>query len=227
MQPFDAAIERDQLQRIKAQKRIRLLAILTVMVVTARIFIKNPEPPKKAVHHNKPVRALPGMLARMPASERAKLSPEMVAKLQEADRTRGLQAAPTEVLVKKPTAADSTTLAAVPKSAREEFSYEEAPHRKQPETPEIKDIRKTTLVMLRNGRHIKAESAAKNQQNVEIVVSNVAMVARLPANMVASISENALTWHEPVPAGFVQLRPAKGITIQVEKDVARRITIRS
>ena len=70
----------------------------------------------------------------------------------------------------------------------------------------------------------KAEKAEKANNGVDILVDR-SMQAHLPSNIISSVSNNALTWKEPIPAGYTELKPAKGITITVQKSIANRITI--
>lgn len=230
MEAFDASIAREQEERAKARRRIRALSILTVMVVIARIFIKNPEPPKKAVHENKPIKARPGMLARLPASERAKLSPQVLARLQEADRNRGHgSTVPEEALVRAPEKIDTEKFVSAPKSVQPEepfISDQKQHNRVVAEDVVPKDTRKIMLVMLRNGRYLTAERAQKTNRDVEVVINEKQISAHLPSTMVTYISDKALSWQEPIPTGYTQLKPARGITIQVQNDIARRITMR-
>jgi hypothetical protein len=229
MEEFNAALDenlqRETQKRAATKRRIKVLAILAIGVGVTRIFVKPPPPPPKPVHENAQIKIMPGMLARMPEAEKAKLSPETLAKLQEADRNpwKGAPAKKDEdAIVHVPTHTPVVV------HATEEMKQElTALAKRQPKVIKHStplDPNKSTLVRLNNGRHLRVAKASKTAGGVEIFFDQ-SIVARVPARMVASVSQNALSWKEPVPAGYRRLTPAKGITIQVSKDVAKRISI--
>jgi hypothetical protein len=226
--PLSFAEERDNRKQAATRKRVVILLVACGVVIVARFFIKDPPPPKPPDHANKPFKAMPGMLKNIPLTEQAKMNPEMLAKLREADLN---------ALNKKPV---GTALAQAykpmepalenlkDKEMAEEFRYQYAKRRKISEQKhqeaEALDLTKVMLVRLANGRYLKAERANTTTASVSIQM-NRAIVANLPKKMVTSVSEDALSWVEPVPKGQVRLKPAKGITITVNENTSKRITV--
>src|SRR5262245_26995045 len=78
--------QREIEKRQAIQRRLRTLGAVFLICVVARIFIKNPEPPKQPRHAGEPLRAMPGMLRNIPEAQRDKISPELLAQLKAADR---------------------------------------------------------------------------------------------------------------------------------------------
>ncbi len=204
-------------------------------MVGARLLIKDPEPPKAADHSHKPFRALPGVLDNIPVAEQSKISPEILAQLKEANR---------RVVVKKATSLDkffkdgSYVPADVPtdnvkdQAVAQEFQYQYVrrqkiiDHQKELERAQAlaADPNKKVLVLFKSGRHIKARNTYNNPPFLAIQVDTT-MTAGVNRQHIQSVTDNAATWQEPVPAGKTRLKPAKGITITVDKKVAERITI--
>lgn len=84
---------------------------------------------------------------------------------------------------------------------------------------------RTMLVRFRSGGAIAAEMARREGRRVEVRLDKTA-VADIPGKLVVSISDNAQTWTPPVRRGYVRVKPAKGITIEVSKSTSRRISVR-
>lgn len=227
MDQFDASndelIQKALQKRRATIKRILILSFMALAIIVVRVKIKNPPPPPKPNHANVPIKILPGMLARMPASERAKLSPEMLVKFQQADQNalEKKREQPAEAIVNKDVVPPPTEIATV------HDAVQTVSHRriKRPKVfePEV-DSAKTALVLFNSGRHIKAYNASRKGMGVEIRLDRT-ITAQIPRNLVMSISNNALSWKEPVPKGYRELKPAKGITIQVLSKTAERITV--
>ncbi len=225
-------INKEELKKSSAtQKRIRNLAIIFVLVIAARVYFKNPPPVQKPVRSKAQGKILPGMLSRMPASERAKLSPDLLAKFQEVDRNaaRGMVTPPQEYLVKntpKPIEAQSQSQ---PTSdlqiAKSDFIYEaQTSNIPKISEPVYIDQSKQMLILFRNGRHVKAQRATHREGQYQIEIDR-SIAAKLPSTMIASLSSNAATWKEPLPSNYVELKPAPGITIRVQKNTAERISV--
>ncbi len=222
---------REYQKRVSTQKRIVFFSVLIVVSLIARFIVKDPEPIKKAVHTNVKVRYLPGMLDNMPVAQRSKLSPEQIAKFLEADENakKGLSK-PAEALALNPFQPPIEM-----KIARAEekpiLPVAETPEptkrpRFKPKVEEPRDLTKPMLVFFRSGGVIQVAKASREKDNVNIEVDR-SMAAGFPGTMVKEINENAATWTEPVPSGHVKLKPARGITVIVQKEIASRISVRS
>src|SRR5690349_9386264 len=77
--------EREIRIRKTTLRRIRALAATFGVAILARIFVKNPPPPKTPDYGKDAVRFIPGMLDAIPASERARMDPKLLAKMQQMD----------------------------------------------------------------------------------------------------------------------------------------------
>ncbi len=219
--------EREIKNQSATTRRIKILGAVCLISIVARVFIKPPPPPKTPHHENAPFRALPGMLENLPASERAKLTPEMLAKLQEADRSALVRKTqPEEKLAKKYEPLHAPVqLGSEEEKKKDVFAYHEK-RRKLPteEKTEEGGIGKTMLVLFKTGRFIKAQEATRLNGNVEIKVDK-SLLANLPGKWVNSISSNGLTWKEPIPTGYTRITPARGISITLAKNIAKRISM--
>jgi hypothetical protein len=222
--------EREKKRRAAEKKRRIILALLCVGAVVARLTIKNPPPPKPAYHDN--YVALPGVLEKMSLADQAKLKPELLAQLKEADSKAKVptkEQAVEAYFAKggRYTPADAPVENLNDKELQKEFQYQYARRQKmieQKKEAEILDPSKTMLVMFKNGRYVKARRTRDIDPFLAIEVDST-MAASLNKKMILSVSNNALTWVEPVPAGSVRLKPAKGITITVNQRIADQITI--
>jgi len=87
------------------------------------------------------------------------------------------------------------------------------------------DRSKKMLVRFKGGGYIKAEKTWKKNGQI-IIQYDRTLIAGIPKDRVASVTMNAVTWKEPVPRGQVRLKPARGITITLSRESARRISIR-
>ncbi len=225
----DTPEEIEQKNRQARAQRFRKLAIILVICVGARFLIKNPEQPKTPERRYDKVRYVPGMLDNLPKSAIDKMDPKLVAQIRKAETDarierlmgrgefKGTYKAPDAPL-------PNTTGEEEQRQMQFAFAKRRNVNVHLKEMEEQADVRKTTLVRFKSGGIIRAEKAVAQTPGYEISVDR-SMVARLPRQMVASVMENALDWKEPVPAGFVQLKPVKGITITISKETAKRITI--
>jgi hypothetical protein len=223
--------ERERQRRNAERKRLFILASACIAVVGVRLLIKNPEPPKAADHSDKPFRALPGVLDNIPAAERSKIKPEILAQLREADLKATKKADPVEQFFERSRGhyqpADTPNENPKDKEMEKEFQYQYV-HRQriieQKKEAVVIDPYKSTLVRFKNGRYVKARSTHSADPFLAIVLDKT-MVASLNKKQIISVTNDAQTWQEPVPKGTVRLKPAKGITITVDKNTAERITI--
>lgn len=228
----DSPEQREQKRRAALRKRLLILGSSLLVAVLARLMIKNPPPPKQVDRSRDEIRYVPGMLDALPASERVKLDPKVVAKMMEVDENarRGIKMAPaqTEVAQTGTTYKPTEPLFQDEREAvqyKENLAYNLQRRRKLKETvTEQVDTSKVMVVQFRKGGYIRAEKAAEHINQVEIRV-NRALLARYPNRLVSGIKANGLSWEEPVPAGFVKLKPAKGITATLRKNTAERISI--
>jgi len=216
-------------QKVAAQrKRIVIMGILLVGVVAARFAIKDPPPPKQADHSQTPFRAIPGLLNRLPESERNKLTPYQIAMLKEADAQATSKPSPTTMLAAtpyKPEEAPREILAPeTEKVSRFEYTKQKIVRSQYP-TPEMVDLTKDTVVLFRAGGYVKVREATRVDGHVKIDI-DPSMRAEVPKTIVRTILPKGLNWKQSPPPGMVELKPAKGITIVVSKHAAKRITIR-
>jgi hypothetical protein len=225
--------DREIAKRAATRRRTMVLGVITLIAIVIRVAVKNPPPPKSPDHAGEPFRALPGMLQNIPESERAKLSPDLLAKMQEADlKARTGRDAPATALAHVPATSEYRPAAAPVDIRTEEqkltdtkFKY--ASRRKTVELQEPisqEDFGKDKLVVFSRGGYIRVESAERAQGFVDIRLDRTSH-ALVPQKIVRSISTISLPWTEPVPAGQVKLKPARGITITIDRASAKRISI--
>jgi hypothetical protein len=215
--------EREIKKRAAFKKRLLILSSTLIISVVARFIIKDPPPPKVVDRTNDQVRYFPGMLDGLPPSERAKLKPQMIAKMMEADNAKSSLTRPSEVAV-----AQGSYKPASPLPGTEPPAYQIAtrPQNRTKinvvETPP--DLSKPMLVHFNNGNYLRVEKANLNAGNVQIRFDRT-LVANFPSTLVSSVDPNGLNWEEPVPKGYVRLKPAKGISITVRKELGEQITV--
>lgn len=222
--------EKTRAKQIATQKRIRMLVAILVIAGAARLFLKDPPKYQEVDYSNLPVRYLPGTLDKLSDDAKAKLSPKMLAKFHEADERARREAEEAEdEWVRTPyQPSDRPSKIQEDIEAYQEQLFKYAERKKRIEKIHRRiliDYSKKTLVQFKKGRFIKVQKAVKRKNHVEILV-NRSILVRLPSKMVKSVSENALEWKEPVPKGFIKLKPARGITITVAKKISNRITIK-
>lgn len=221
--------EREAQKRAATRKRTIRLIVICVVIGIVRLVVKDPPPPKRAEHARVPGVARPGMLDRIPLAEQAKMDPKILAQLREADtkaRTPGLKSA--EEIVRGP----YVPTEAPPEDVREkqldqEYAYQYVRRQKiveEKKQVESVDVTKPTLVRFKHGRFVKARRARDVSPYMAIELDRT-IVASLPKKIILSVTDDALTWKEPVEKGKVRLKPAKGITITVNKNIAQRITV--
>jgi hypothetical protein len=234
IQTSETPEEAEARRRAATAKRIKILAACSALAVVARIFISDPKrtPPPDYTKMN--IKIVPGMLDSMPASARAKLDPQLVAKMVLVDEQarRGEYGKP--VAEQAPSGpykpADAPTIVDVEAETFKEqvFAYARKrridAERQAREESQARDIRKATLVQFASGGYVRAEAAEKRPTGTAIRIDKN-MEANVPSRWVASIQTDALDWQEPVPAGQVRLRPAKGITVILHRDTASRVTV--
>jgi hypothetical protein len=110
---------------------------------------------------------------------------------------------------------------------RQEYVLTESKRRrinKEREEMEQPDPSKTTVVLFKNGGHLKTQKSLVQGDTLDIRFDKT-IRAQMPATLVHTIEENALNWQEPVPRGQVRIKPAKGITLTLGKDMAKRISL--
>lgn len=222
--------EKEEKRREAARRRAKMLIGVCVLVVLARIFIKNPEPPKLKTYNESDIQYLPGTLEAMPESTRAKLTPQQLARYQEADE-RALSGSDAfgDAWVQVPYVpqeAPPEITEDIEAYRNQVFQYAKKRKRIEIERKEMDiDYSKKMLVLFKHGRHLKAKDAYRKKKRVGIMVDKTMMV-RLPTRWVRSISDNALTWKEPIRKGYVEIKPARGITMIVSRKTSKRIRIR-
>jgi hypothetical protein len=232
MEMMETPEERDLRRRANTFRRVKILSVVCLLTIVARIFIKPPPPRKSPLHNDKPFRAIPGVLNNLSERDKAKLDPVLIAKLKEADEkaiTEFTQSK--EALAKKQETYKAIQTAMVnvedQQATKEQLFMFEQRRQKQLEARQERmepvDTSKKMLVHFRRGGTVKAEQASYETDKVRIVV-NRSLQARVPKSMVNTISENAVTWKEPIPTGYQEIKPAPGITMVVEKSIVKRIT---
>lgn len=225
--------ERELRKRNTMLRRIRILAALCVMVILARIFIKDPVPPKAPDYARETVRYVPGMLDGMPASQRAKLSAIQMARLQKAEqeyKTVQAKKAPLDMFAKshyRPSEVPLTNQSEEEALKQQIYTYAKRRRAEEKRLAKQEAVNQTQkmLVMLQNGGYLKAEQADQTAGAVRVRVDRSLQLS-LPQKMVRSVSDNAVGWKKPVPPGFVEVQPANGITIVVSQESAKRISVR-
>lgn len=227
-QTFESPEEREQKRVLARRKRVQYLSIACVVVIGARLLIKDPPRYKEPDHRNAPVVYLPGMLDAMPAADRARLNPKTVAKLKEVDRQARAKLLGIEenVTVTPYTPTEPPPLIQEDVEAYKEELYRFSMKRKTIEEKQDEmriDRSKNMLVQFKSGGYLKAENISRENKNFEIKYDSKIYVV-YPSSLVKSFSDNALTWEEPIPRGYVKIKPARGITIVLDAIKAKQIT---
>lgn len=212
--------ERELKKRISTARRIKILGAICLLTVVAKFFIKGPPPPKAPDHSNSATRISSAFLDTVPVTDRSRIAPEILAKLEAAkteSQVASANALPAKYMPPEPP---------VPLEHKEpayQLAKKKTPKKSPPATEET-DVSKRTLVLLRDGRYFRARSADRVGDEVRIVLDG-AIHLSLPRRLILSISDNAMTWREPIPLSYVQLHPAPGMTVILRKTTAKRITI--
>jgi hypothetical protein len=208
---------------------LRSLIVIAVVAAGARMLIKDPPPPKQVDRSQFKVRYVPGMLENLPKSALDKMDPKLLADIRKAEmEARMAQDFNPTMYAKgayKPSNVPLENQSAL--ETQKQYAYSNARRNakiRMTEPEEPVDTRRTTLVQFTSGGAIKAEKASAGRAGVDMDFGKT-MQARVPQKMVARITPNSLEWKEPIPRGFVELKPARGITITVAKETARRITV--
>jgi hypothetical protein len=218
--------------RQKTRRRIQILFLVCIALGVARIFIKNPPPPPKADYSKDQIRIVPGMLDQIPASERSKLDSKLIAKMVIADenaKNKSKEKA-TEYMYAKGSYQAAQPPLEIDQEAEnfKQFVYSSAVRKKIDRIAHQEkdiDLTKTTLVQFKAGRFLKVEKAKKAGEDV-IIRMDRTILAKLPKSLVMATLENASNWEEPIPRGFVRLKPAKGITVTLSQESAKRISVK-
>lgn len=223
--------EKELRLRRESAQRLRVLVVVVVLSVVARLIISDPVKPPPPDHSGVPIKILPGMLAALPVSERAKLDPQLIARMMAADE---------EIRLKKPSAVQAPKVELAYKAADKPDSDdplgEREKHRKynlamrqkavdlaHAKMEQEKNAPMKTLVRFTNGGALRVEDAHKAKDSLTIRLVGIA--ATFPAAMVRSTSTNPADFTEPVPAGMVRIQPAHGITVTIAEGTAKRISI--
>lgn len=222
--------EQALLRKKNAAQRRRFLLVTCVLAIGARFLIKDPPPQKTPDRSQKSVRYVPGMLEDLSPSAMAKMDPKILAqmKIAQAKYKQEMQAAASAKgkIIYRPTDAPLANLADEEEVRQTQFIYEK---KKQLQIRAAKkmnpiDLTKDMLVRFQSGGAIKAEKTKPLTRDLQIQVDRT-ILATLPNKMVSTVQSNAAKWKEPIPAGFVQIQPANGITITVSRETAKRISI--
>lgn len=217
--------EKEARKRQESAKRVKMLSVVAVLCLAARFVVKDPVKPPPPDHSNAPVKILPGMLASLPASERAKLSPQLLARMMEADaKARVDQMAKADAY--QPANAPPPRDVLGEKMKQEMYRYarrQRAADRKRRQFKEEQEAPMKMLVRFTNGGRLRVEEARKGPEGVTVRLPGLA--ATFPHRMVGAVVEHAKAAPEPVPPGKIRIKPARGITMIVDRDTARRITI--
>lgn len=227
--------EAEARRRASTAFRIKVLVGISVLVIAARVFIKDPERKAPIDYTKAPVKIVPGMLDTLPASARANIEPQLLAKMVLADEMArrgefGKPPAETEAAKVEYRPAEAPTERDVEAEAYKEqiFAYARKRRidtlRRDRIEQQSRDTRKSTLVRFASGGFVHAEAAERRRRDTYIRIDKN-LEADLPNSLVSSVRNDALGWNEPVPAGKVKLRPARGITVILFRDTARRVTV--
>lgn len=227
----DSPEELEIRRRQKTAKRLRLLTVICIVTIGARFLIKDPAPPKAPDRSKRTVRYVPGMLDDLPASTINRMDPTLVAQMRIAEakykQERSINEYPGFAKGPyQPTDVPITNPAEEEEIKQMQFVYEKKKKNllRAAQTNQPVDLTKTMLIRFRSGGFIKAENTMPSQQNLKIQVDRT-LFATLPHQMVRSVEANAAKWQAPIPKGFVELKPSKGITITVHRETAKRITV--
>jgi len=225
--------EKQQRKQRESRQRIRALVAVCVVSVIARLVIKDPAKQVAELHPEAQVKILPGMLASLPASERARLDPKVVAQLMLADeqaKEKKIAPAKPEQFAGgayKPAQAPEDTDTLGERAKQMQYAYAKRQRsideEKAKMETKIEAVNKT-LIQFSNGRSLRVLRAQRDANDTTIRMAGLS--ATLPNRLIRSVTDNAEAWQEPVPAGKVVIKPARGITIVVDKETARRITVK-
>jgi hypothetical protein len=230
---FENPEQREIRRRQQTKRRIRAMTVIFGLSIATRVFIKNPPPPKTPDYSKYKVRYVPGMLDAIPAAERAKMDPKVLARIQQADdearNKRAGTPTPVYAAAKGPYKATEVPIASQTQEEKElQFEYVYAKQRQakaqQLERQEIHDTTKSTVVEFAGGGYIFAERAARDGRVCKIKLDRNT-IAAVPSTLVKSLRTDAAGWTPPLAKGEVMLKPARGITIVLQRQVANRITI--
>ncbi|MBV9080564.1 MAG: hypothetical protein JO102_05535 [Elusimicrobia bacterium] len=228
----ETAQEVERRKREASVRRTKVLSVVAVVAIGARLLIKNPPPQKIADVSRARIKIIPGMLDAMPPSERAKLDPRLVAQMMAVDEAARTQTAVASAPAKPsepyhpagaPSLKEHEDDVVMQRMYAYEIRHQIDEKRKEMDDTQV-DTRKSTLVLFTSGGYVKTEKAAADDDGVEIRLDKT-IQAEVPSGMVSAIQKDALNWEEPVPDDQVRLRPAKGITVILNRETAGQITI--
>jgi hypothetical protein len=167
----------------------------------------------------------------MPQSVKNKMAPEQLARLQLAEEEalkKRQEAQPATMVAQTYQAPLPPVATGVTEGEKQQLfklAKRRAMERDLMEKYEEENRTQTTVVQFRGGGWLRAERATPTRRGFEIRV-NRALVAQYPRHRVQLVRENAGDWQEPVPTGFVKIKPAKGITVILRRGTSKRITVK-
>jgi hypothetical protein len=224
--------QREIRRRKNTVRRVRVMVAIFAVAVLARVFIKNPPPPKTPDYSHYKVRYVPGMLEAIPAAQRSQMDPKLLAMMVRADEEarHGLAAQQTAgSFVKKTYEAAEAPLASESRvEAEKQFVYAYTKRRQEKihemEQEERRETTKTTVVQFTGGGYLHVEQASESGRVYEIKFDRT-MLATVPSHMVQRVRPNAVDWSPPLGRNEVELKPARGITIVLQRQLAARIPL--
>jgi hypothetical protein len=85
-------------------------------------------------------------------------------------------------------------------------------------------VSNVTIVELVNGSFLKARGTAPKNGAIFIDFGNH-MTAHIPQRLVKGVNTRSDSWRPPLPPGFVEIKPAPGVTIQLNSAWARKASL--
>jgi hypothetical protein len=172
------------------------------------------------------------MLDQLPNSALEKMDPKLVAQIRVAETNARQERLIKEFLrpaVKyKPADVPLENAAAEEEFKQLQYVYikkRQQSLREQQRIIKQQDLTKPMLILFRRGGFVKAERSMPLPESYRISMDR-SLTFTFPKKLVSLVSDNGKTWQEPIPKGQVRIKPAKGITVTVAKETAKRITIR-
>jgi len=229
----DTAAEKQEIkkQQRAVKKRLIRLGVIVIICIGVRIYKKDPPKFVAPDHSNKQTVYLPGILETMPEAEKANLPAAELAKYQEADRlvqedtTLGTGWEPIEYVREEAPSEISPEL-----EAYRDRLFKYAKKRRKTEILreqmliEEKFVKKELILFKRSG-YITAGSTFRKKKELHIRINN-SMRMVYPLHLVRTVFSDSREWEEPIPKGFVKVKPAKGVTMVVKKRTATRLSKR-
>ncbi len=176
---------------------------------------------------------VPGMLDKLSASTLAKMDPVLLARIKAEEarmKEEELQkSASSKWGSYKPAEQPVTDSSEEEKLKQTQYAYIKRQQKRmeQLETQrKAVDSSKNILILFRSGGLLKVENVDTQPHQYRIRVDK-SLSASYSKSLVSAVNTDASTWTEPIPAGSVQLKPARGITITVARETAKRITLKT